>query len=95
MIKFNKPNQLNGSQLCEELIKAGVKIDNPLNTCSIDEYGDFWLNIADKDEAKAKPVVEAHVGVDQTQAKAQAKAAAESKLAALGLTTDDLRALGL
>ena len=32
----------------------------------------------------------------QTEAtKAQAKAAAESKLAALGLTTDDLRALGL
>ena len=32
----------------------------------------------------------------QTEAtKAQAKAAAESKLSALGLTTDDLRALGL
>ena len=29
------------------------------------------------------------------QAKATAKAAAEGKLAALGLTTDDLRALGL
>jgi len=29
------------------------------------------------------------------EAKAQAKAAAEGKLAALGLTTDDLRALGL
>jgi hypothetical protein len=31
----------------------------------------------------------------QDDAKAQAKAEAESKLAALGLTTDDLRALGL
>jgi hypothetical protein len=31
----------------------------------------------------------------EMQAKAQAKAAAEGKLAALGLTTDDLRALGL
>ena len=31
----------------------------------------------------------------ETEAKAQAKAAAEGKLAALGLTTDDLRALGL
>jgi hypothetical protein len=29
------------------------------------------------------------------EAKAQAKAVAEGKLAALGLTTDDLRALGL
>ena len=31
----------------------------------------------------------------EAEAKAQAKAAAEGKLAALGLTTDDLRALGL
>ena len=31
----------------------------------------------------------------QAEAKAQAKAVAEGKLAALGLTTDDLRALGL
>jgi hypothetical protein len=31
----------------------------------------------------------------EAEAKAQAKATAESKLAALGLTTDDLRALGL
>jgi hypothetical protein len=31
----------------------------------------------------------------EEEAKAQAKAQAEGKLAALGLTTDDLRALGL
>jgi len=31
----------------------------------------------------------------QVKAQAQAKATAEGKLAALGLTTDDLRALGL
>ncbi len=31
----------------------------------------------------------------EAEAKAQAKATAKSKLAALGLTTDDLRALGL
>jgi hypothetical protein len=31
----------------------------------------------------------------ESEAKAQAKAAAEGKLAALGLTTDDLKALGL
>jgi len=33
--------------------------------------------------------------VAEAEAKAQAKATAEGKLAALGLTTDDLRALGL
>lgn len=31
----------------------------------------------------------------EAEAKAQAKAAAEAKLSALGLTSDDLRALGL
>jgi hypothetical protein len=33
--------------------------------------------------------------LSEAEAKAQAKAQAEGKLAALGLTTDDLRALGL
>jgi hypothetical protein len=33
--------------------------------------------------------------ISEAEAKAQAKVAAEGKLAALGLTTDDLRALGL
>ena len=33
--------------------------------------------------------------IEQEAAKAAAKSAAEAKLAALGLTTDDLRALGL
>ena len=90
MIKFNKPNSLNGSQLCQELIAAGVKIDDPFNTCSIDEYGDFWLNIAKKDEAKAKPVVEAHVGVDQTAAREAAKKAILDRI---GLTADELKTI--
>jgi hypothetical protein len=33
--------------------------------------------------------------INQAKVKTQAKATAEGKLAALGLTTDDLRALGL
>ena len=33
--------------------------------------------------------------ITQSEAKAQAKAQAEAKLSTLGLTTDDLRALGL
>jgi len=48
-------------------------------------------------EKKAREKLEADNLVFQAEAeaKAQAKATAESKLAALGLTTDDLRALGL
>jgi hypothetical protein len=43
-------------------------------------------------EARAKEIA---IETAELQAKAQAKAIAEGKLAALGLTTDDLRALGL
>ena len=43
-------------------------------------------------EARAKEIA---VELAEAEAKAQAKATAEGKLAALGLTTDDLRALGL
>jgi hypothetical protein len=48
------------------------------------EYADF-IEVQEKDTADA-----------QAQVKAEAdKAAAQAKLAALGLTTDDLKALGL
>jgi hypothetical protein len=40
-------------------------------------------------------IAQSQLELDQANAKAQAKAIAEGKLAALGLTTDDLRALGL
>ena len=43
----------------------------------------------------AKDKAESDAKKAETEAKAQAKTAAEGKLAALGLTTDDLRALGL
>jgi len=43
----------------------------------------------------AKDNAEADARQADAEAKAQAKATAEGKLAALGLTTDDLRALGL
>ncbi len=48
------------------------------------EYAIWQADIELQNEEKAK-----------AEAKAQAKAEAEGKLAALGLTTDDLRALGL
>ena len=43
----------------------------------------------------AKDKAESDARKTEAEAKAQAKVAAEGKLAALGLTTDDLRALGL
>ena len=48
-------------------------------------------------EKKAREAAEKEIVIElaEAEAKAQAKSAAEGKLAALGLTTDDLRALGL
>ena len=62
--------------------------------CETGETVERELNKAEKDQQK---IDEAAVAVEQAEAeaKAQAKVTAEGKLAALGLTTDDLRALGL
>jgi hypothetical protein len=46
-------------------------------------------------EDELESAIKAHIAIDDIAEKAQAKAIAEGKLAALGLTTDDLRALGL
>jgi len=56
-------------------------IDREMNDAEFENYEQMRIqSIAEKAQAEAK---------------AQAKASAEGKLAALGLTTDDLRALGL
>ena len=46
-------------------------------------------------EAELKSAINAHIAIDEDAAKAAAKAAAQAKLAALGLTVEDLQALGL
>jgi hypothetical protein len=57
--------------------------------------------ITERDETAAEKKAREKLEADnlarqaEAQAKAQAKVIAEGKLAALGLTTDDLRALGL
>ena len=56
-------------------------IDREMND---EEFAQYEIDRANYEAKKA-----------EAEAKAQTKAAAEGKLAALGLTTDDLRALGL
>lgn len=63
--------------------QSGVDVE-----LTVEEYE---KTIAEWEENQAK----AKLAYEAEQAKATAKAAAEGKLAALGLTTDDLRALGL
>jgi cytochrome c551/c552 len=62
--------------------------DDQVITLSAEEYEatiEKWAEAELENQAKAA----------KAEAKAEAKAAAEAKLQALGLTTDDLKALGL
>jgi hypothetical protein len=62
--------------------------------CETGETVERELNKAEKDQQKVDEEIVA-IKRAAEEARAQAKATAEGKLAALGLTTDDLRALGL
>ena len=95
MIEFTKPNNLNGTELRNELNANNIVIsDEPLSV-RLEGDGSLWLDIKDDDEAKAAPIVAAHNGTVIAPDNSAAKEAAQEKLAALGLTTDDLKALGL
>ena len=83
------------------LIKAIKKLKpNAEFSLNDDDYSTIKWDILDGQAPSQKEIDAAikEVKADEAQAeanKATAKAAAEGKLAALGLTTDDLRALGL
>jgi hypothetical protein len=88
VIKFNKPINLNGAELLQELNNAGVVISRPP---LIDGNGDFWLDVLEEDEAVAANIVETHNGTTVAQ-----EPAIQDKLIAAGLTIDELKqALGL
>ena len=88
MIKFDKPANLNGTELLAELNAAGVKITE---APEIDCNGAFWLDVATKDKAKAEAVVATHNGTTVAPEPLVA-----DKLASVGLNVEDLKAaLGL
>lgn len=88
MIQFNKPTNLNGTELLEELNAAGVVITQPPFD---DAQGSIWLEIAEADKAKANPVVAAHNGTTIAP-----EPTITDKLASVGLSVADLKtALGL
>jgi hypothetical protein len=91
MIKLNKPTNLNGTELRQQLNAAGVKISDEPSSVKEDAEGNLWLDIANKDEAKAKSVVAAHDGTIIAPEPTVA-----DKLANAGLNLEDLKAaLGL
>lgn len=85
MIKFIKPENLNGVELLAELNAGKVKITEPP---LIDGNGDFWLDIASKDEAKAKAIVDAHNG---TTIAPDFTTQRQAILDRLGLTADEAK----
>jgi len=91
MIKFNRPTNLNGTELREELNNAGVTISNEMNAVNIDGNGDLWLDIKASDQVKAESIVANHNGTIIPPQPTVAE-----KLASVGLSIDDLKgALGL
>lgn len=88
MIKFDKPTNLNGTELLAELNAAGIVITEPP---FIDGNGEFWLEIAESDKAVAESVVGNHNGTTVAPELTVAE-----KLANAGLNIEELKtALGL
>lgn len=84
MLPFDIPAKLNGEQLLKELENVGIVSNTPVIT-----DGKLWLEIAESDKAKAKTVVDQHVGKDYVPT-------IEEKLKAAGINLNELRtALGL
>lgn len=88
MIEFVKPENLNGTELADELKAVGIYLNRPP---LIDGQGKFWLDVKPAEEQQAKLIVAAHNGTTIAPEKT-----IEQKLASVGLTLDDLKkALGL
>lgn len=91
MIKFNKPENLNGLELLDELAAVGIVLDKMEQAPALENDGFLWLDITSKDEAKALTVVQAHNGTIVAPEPTIA-----NKLASVGISIDDLKtALGL
>ena len=83
MIKFNKPVNLNGTELIAEIKAAGVTI----NDIPILEDGELWLDIEAKDEVKVAEIVANHNGTIIAP-----EPSIEDKLASVGLSLAELKA---
>lgn len=84
MIQFNKPENLNGTQLLAELNAGGVVITQPPFD---DAQNSIWLDIKDADKTKATPIVAAHNGTIIAP-----EPTVSDKLASVGLSVADLKA---
>jgi len=85
MAIFNKPTNLNGAELKQELAAVGIVVSE------ITDNGDGTIRFDTKDSNLAASIVAAHNGTTNPP-----EPTIEQKLASVGLTIDDLKAvLGL
>jgi hypothetical protein len=84
MIKFDKPINLNGEELLNELAANGVACNKPP---FIDGEDNLWLDIKPADEPNAAAVVAGHNGTTVSP-----EPTIEDKLASVGLSLPDLKA---
>jgi hypothetical protein len=87
VIKFDKPENLNGAELLAELAAVEIILDPITQPLLLDGNGDFWININPADEAKAAVVVAAHNGTTIAPEPTIA-----DKLASVGLDFEELKA---
>jgi hypothetical protein len=83
MIQFDKPQNLNGTELLAELNAGKVSI---IHAPVIDGNGDFWLDIDTKDKVKASSIVAAHNGTISAPDHSTAR---QAILDRLGITADE------
>lgn len=62
MIQFTKPESLNGAQLLRELAAEKIIVKGKAH---LDDNLILWLDLPEKDKAKATEIVNAHIGVDE------------------------------
>jgi len=85
MKTFNKPKNLNGAELIDELKKEGILVTE------IFDFGNNTIGFETDDEIKSSDVVAKHNGTIIAP-----EPTIEQKLSSVGLTIDDLKvALGL
>jgi hypothetical protein len=91
VIKFNKPTNLNGAELLDELAAIGIILDKVKQAPFIDENGDLLLDVKASDKNKIAEIVDSHNGTTIAP-----EPTVEQKLASVGLNVAQLKsALGL
>ena len=86
MIQFNKPENLNGLELLDELAAVGIVLDKMEQAPVVESDGSMWLDINPTDESTAAAVVAAHNGTTVAPEPTIA-----DKLASVGLSLDELK----